>query len=208
MLLHLPPRDPRAHPPIHIFILEGDAERGREGWGEEPAVAPLATLSPRYHEQDIPKQLEAADICCCAPALGPSPKWTGAKWSPGYFQRVTGSSPIRVSRRRSAAVCPPLQSSRQRTFRVKVNKNKRPNSAALSNEHVFCPQSEHIPAVCRLAIVHLRCAAHRPPAPSQGTRLQQRLLLRRSPEVFPCFGSYRSGGYTHPRFITPLPLPP
>lgn len=39
------------------------------------------------------------------PRVGPSPKWTGAK--PGYFQRVTGSSPV-IGFRRGAQQCDPV----------------------------------------------------------------------------------------------------
>ncbi|KAF3852256.1 hypothetical protein F7725_005611 [Dissostichus mawsoni] len=45
---------------------------GRDSRGErkDPAVA-TAMLQPGFYEQDIPKQLEGADIWCCALVLGP-----------------------------------------------------------------------------------------------------------------------------------------
>lgn len=55
------------HPASHpISILERDSRGERT----EPAVA-TAMLQPLYYEQDIPKQLEGADIWCCALVVGP-----------------------------------------------------------------------------------------------------------------------------------------
>lgn len=47
----------------------------RDEWGDggrtEPAGSTAMLLQPRYYEQGIPKQLEGADIWCCALVLGP-----------------------------------------------------------------------------------------------------------------------------------------
>lgn len=66
-LLRFPPREiPSAQARHPISIL------GRDSRGErkDPAVA-TAMLQPGFYEQDIPKQLEGADIWCCALVLGP-----------------------------------------------------------------------------------------------------------------------------------------
>ena len=63
------PQHPRQSPNIHC----GKRQPGRQGaeWRRQSAAAMLLLLQPRHSEQDIPKQLEGADIWCCALVLGP-----------------------------------------------------------------------------------------------------------------------------------------
>lgn len=78
--MHFPPRDPRCAPSTQpatqypfwkeTFRKTGiRREKKREGDRKQAAAA--AMLQRRYCEQDIPKQLEEADIWCCALVLGP-----------------------------------------------------------------------------------------------------------------------------------------
>lgn len=63
-------QQPASHP---ISILERDKDRktARERGERKKQAAAAVMLLRRYYEQDIPKQLEEADIWCCALVLGP-----------------------------------------------------------------------------------------------------------------------------------------
>lgn len=58
------------HPACHPVSTLEEGDSIGDGEGREPAVA-TTMLQPRYNEQGIPKQLEGADIWCCALVLGP-----------------------------------------------------------------------------------------------------------------------------------------